>query len=263
MELARTFGGRRLIMLLRDEQIFQHRAAGLAMEQGSAAWMEARTGMVTASRLKDIVARTKRGEYTEARSKYLTEKICERLTGDLYDHYTNAAMQRGIDLEPVARVAYEATRGVQVKQIGVQCHPVIYGFMGSPDGLVGDQGMIEIKTVWELTRFLTLCMTQDFSCFMDQIQGLLDCLGRLWCDLILFDDRLPHPKGLQIFRIQRNEKHIAMLQREVKLFLEELDAETIRANELLGNAPVDPKVEHAITLAENLITIEHAAKERQ
>lgn len=264
-------------MNLTDPQVFQDRRAGLALQQGSAAWLEARTGFVTCSRLRDVVSRKQdkidkatgrviaRGDYLKKREDYLAEKIVERLTGDTYDHYVTEAMKRGTTLEAFARDAYcdslvdpasgeirypsggdrpgseqaltlyRARQGIEVRQIGIKCHPTIYGYLGSPDGLVGSHGMIEIKTVWSMVNFLRICTKRDFSEYVDQIQGLLDCLGRVWCDLILFDDRLPLSKRLQVFRIERDEAHIAMLQSEVKLFLEELDEQTILAERALNN----------------------------
>lgn len=202
--------------------------------QQTAGWYQARTGVVTCSRLNDVMARLKGGQPAKCRDDYLAEKIVERITGDMADHFTTAAMQRGIDLEPAAISLYEARRGVQVKSVGLIPHKAIPFFAGSPDGFVGNDGMIEVKTCAAREKYLRIVMSRDYEEYLNQIQGNLACNGRAWCDLIVYDDRFPPTQGLHIARIQRDEERIARIETAVRAFLAELDDMTQQAELALG-----------------------------
>ena len=112
-------------------------------EQRTDAWFEARLGKVTASRVADLMATTKSG-YAASRDNLMAQLIVERLTGQKQESYTNAAMQWGTDQEPFARAAYEIATGQMVEECGFIPHPTIEGAGASPDGLVGDEGLVEI-----------------------------------------------------------------------------------------------------------------------
>ena len=111
----------------------------LLLEQGSEPWIQARVGLVTASRCYDVIAMTKKGE-SAARRNSRSELICEILTGQPYPQYVSHEMQWGIDQEPFARAAYEMQRDILVETCGFVLHPNLARFGASPDGLVGDDG---------------------------------------------------------------------------------------------------------------------------
>lgn len=205
-------------------------------KQGSAAWHNSRVGHVTCSRLNDVLAVNKNGKPSQARTDYMAEKITERVLGDITQHYVTAAMQRGTDLEPVARKLYEARRGVEVYEVGLIPHPTIQYFAGSPDGLLADGGMIEIKTCATPQKYLSRVMARDYSEYENQIQGLLACTDRAWCDLIIYDDRFPPNQGMHIARIERDEERIGVIEEAVRVFLAELAILHAQAEEALVEA---------------------------
>lgn len=204
--------------------------------QGSAAWLESRTGVVTCSRLNDVLATLKNGQSSQKYLDYLQEKIVERVTGDIADHYVTSAMQRGIDLEPIARELYEARTAVKVHETGLIPHPHIQYFAGSPDGLVGADGMIEIKTCAAREKYLAIVMSRDYAEYECQVQGLLACTGRQWCDLIVYDDRFHPDQALHVVRLFRDEGKIERIEENVILFLAALDDMTEQAQLALGGA---------------------------
>lgn len=190
--------------------------------QGSPEWFAQRLGKATASRIKDIVAKTKTG-YSTSRDKYLTQLLLERLTGTVAESYSNDAMSWGNDTEPFARAAYEAKKGVMVDQVAFINHPTIEMAGASPDGLVGDDGLVEIKCPMSHTHLETLRTNKIPSDYVTQIQWQLSSTGRKWCDFVSFDSRLPNHLQLFIARVNRDDEYIALLESEVCKFLKELD----------------------------------------
>ncbi|MFD0669688.1 lambda exonuclease family protein [Ramlibacter sp. MAHUQ-53] len=195
--------------------------------QGSPEWFEARLGRVTASRVADVIAKTKTG-YSTSRENYMVELALERLTGQRQEFYTNDAMRWGTDTEPLARAAYEAHTGAIVEEVGLIPHPTIEMAGASPDGLVGRDGQIEIKCPNSATHLKTLRSKSPDSKYVTQMQWQLACTGRAWCDFVSFDPRMP--AGLQLFvtRIERDPKTIAQLEGEVISFLEEVAATVLQ-----------------------------------
>jgi putative phage-type endonuclease len=195
------------------------------MIQRSAEWFKARAGKVTASRVSDVIARTKSG-YSEKRAAYMMELIAERLTGDTADHFPSNAMQWGIDHEALARSAYEAARGVMVEEVGFIQHPTIAMSGASPDGLVGADGLLEIKCPTTRTHLWTVMSGGIPEEYKPQIGWQLECTGRAWCDFVSFDPRLPESYQLIIRRITRDEisSFIDDCRAEVVKFLDELAA---------------------------------------
>ena len=204
------------------------------MEQGTSEWFAARCGKVTASRVADIIAKTKTGP-SASRENYLAQIVCERMTGKPAESYSNAAMAWGTEQEPFARAAYESTKDILVQEVGFVVHPLIEGAGASPDGLVGLFGLVEIKCPNTATHIDTLISEQVPSKYITQMQWQMACTGRLWCDFVSFDPRLPN--GLQLFvtQIERDEKYIAMLEEEVTKFLSELDAKISKLKERLNH----------------------------
>lgn len=191
--------------------------------QGSPEWFDVRRGKVTASRVPDLVARTKSG-WGASRVNYMAELIAERLTGTSAASYTNAAMQWGTEMEPEARAAYEFRHDCDVTEIGFVEHPEILMSGASPDGLVGDEGLVEIKCPNTATHIDTLMGQSVPSKYVIQMQWQMACTGRKWCDFASFDPRMPESMRLFVKRVTRDEHEIMALEKEVKLFLIELDA---------------------------------------
>jgi putative phage-type endonuclease len=192
------------------------------MEQGTQEWFMARLGKVTASRVADIIAKTKSG-YSTSRQNYLAQLVVERLTQKPTETYTNAAMQWGTDTEPLARAAYEIKHDLMVSEIGFVPHPVIAMSGASPDGLVGDNGLIEIKCPNTATHIETLLNDTIKSEYKTQMQWQMACTGRLWTDFVSFDPRMPEKHQMKIIRVNRDESVVQTLEKEVTEFLAEVD----------------------------------------
>ena len=193
------------------------------MEQGSAEWFAIRCGKVTASRVADVVARTKSG-WGASRANYMAELIAERLTGVPAPGFTNAAMQHGTLTEPAAREAYASQTFDNVTQVGFLLHPRIDGFGASPDALVGDEGMLECKCPNSATHIETLISGKIPAKYETQMLSQLACAPvRQWVDFVSFDPRLPPEMQLFVKRLERDDDRIAELEKEVTAFLAELD----------------------------------------
>lgn len=204
------------------------------IEQGTPEWFAARLGNVTASRVADVIAKTKSG-YSASRENYMAQLICERMTNTVAESYTNAAMQWGTETEPLARAAYESFADVLVDEVGYIAHPTIERAGASPDGLVGVFGLIEIKCPNTATHIDTLISEQVPTKYITQMQWQMSCTGRTWADFVSFDPRLP--SGLQMFvkRVEFDAEYVAMLKEEVIKFLAELDAKISKLNERLNH----------------------------
>lgn len=204
------------------------------MEQGTPEWFAARLGNVTASRVADVIAKTKSG-YSASRENYMAQLICERMTNTVAESYSNAAMQWGTETEPLARAAYESFADVLVDEVGYVPHPIIERAGASPDGLVGLDGQIEIKCPNTATHIDTLLNNQVPTKYFTQMQWQMACTRRAWCDFVSFDPRLPN--GLQLFvkRVEYDTKYAEMLASEVFEFLQELDAKIFKLNERLNH----------------------------
>lgn len=193
------------------------------MIQGSDEWHVARLGRVTASRVKDVMAQGRGGAPSATRKNYMMELLCQRLTGQRDEGFTSAAMQRGTDLEPVARSAYEIDKGVMVVETGLIEHPRITGFAASPDGLVGDDGMLEIKCPLTATHVATMQSGKHDPQYEWQMLAQMACSGRDWVDFVSFDDRLPSELQYVCYRFERDFNRIRTMESAVVEFLEELD----------------------------------------
>lgn len=200
------------------------------IEQRTEAWHAQRLGKVTASRVADLMARTKTG-YGASRANYAAELLCERLTGERAESFTSAAMAWGTDTEPQARAAYAFLTDVDVVEVGFIDHPTIPMFGASPDGLVGETGLVEIKCPNTATHIDTLLSETVPGKYITQMQVQMACTGRAWCDFVSFDPRLPADLQLWVTRVQRDEESIDRIEAEVQAFLVELDGkvEALRA----------------------------------
>lgn len=204
------------------------------VEQGTPEWFAARLGNVTASRVSDVIAKTKSG-YSASRENYMAQLICERMTNTVAESYTNAAMQWGTETEPLARAAYESIADVLVDEVGYVQHPRIERAGASPDGLIGLFGLLEIKCPNTATHIDTLITEQVPTKYITQMQWQMVCTGRAWCDFVSFDPRLPN--GLQVFvkRVKFDTEYAATLEIEVVKFLAELDTKISKLNERLNH----------------------------
>lgn len=202
-----------------------------SLAQGSPEWLAARCGKVTASRVADVIAKTKSG-YAATRANYMAELVAERLTGLPAERFTNAAMNWGTEKEPDARAAYCFMKDVDADEVGFIPHPTIAMTGASPDGHVGADGMIEIKCPNTATHIETVLGEAIQAKYVTQMQWQMACTGRQWCDFVSFDPRLPSPMNLWIRRVERDDALIADLEREVAAFLGELDAKVARLQAL-------------------------------
>jgi putative phage-type endonuclease len=201
------------------------------MEQRTEEWFAARCGKVTASRVADIVAKTKTG-YSASRENYLAQLVCERMTGKPAESYSNTAMQWGTDQEPFARAAYEADKDILVQEVGFVVHPNIENAGASPDGLVGDYGLVEIKCPNTATHIQTLLDQKVPDKYNIQMQWQMACTGRQWCDFASFDPRME--EGLQLFikRVEYHPLYVAELEKEVINFLMDVEDKIRKLNKL-------------------------------
>ncbi len=193
------------------------------MEQGTEAWFKARLGKVTASKLNDVMAVLKSGGEAASRKNYRTQLVIERMTDWIEaDGYKNAAMQWGTDTEPLARMAYMLHTGNDVVEVGFVEHETLQAG-ASPDGLVGNDGLIEIKCPNSANHLETLLTAKPPTQYYAQMQGQMWITGRKWCDFVSYDPRVPEHLQLFVKRIDRDDKYIAELEAGVILFLSEVD----------------------------------------
>jgi putative phage-type endonuclease len=192
------------------------------IEQGTAEWLQERCGKVTASRIADLMAKTKTG-WGASRANYAAQLIAERLTGCVAASFTNAAMIHGTETEPEARRAYEFFVDRDVQQVGFAPHPTIPMAGASPDGLVGDDGLLELKCPNTATHIDTLLSATIPDKYVKQMQFQMACTGRQWCDFASYDNRLPERMRLFVKRVDRDAEAIAEIEREVTAFLAEID----------------------------------------
>ena len=197
------------------------------MEQRSSEWFAARLGKVTASKVASVLAK----KDSATRADYLTDLVLERLTGKQQEFYQNEAMQWGTDTEPQARMAYEAQTSTLVDELGFIDHPTIANFGCSPDGVIGEDGLIEIKCPNSKTHLSTLLSGKAPTKYIPQMQTQMAVMNRQWCDFVSFDPRLPEDLQLFVVRVNRDDEYIAKLEEEVVVFLDEVN-ETV--NKLKG-----------------------------
>jgi exodeoxyribonuclease (lambda-induced) len=186
--------------------------------QGSEAWIEARRGRITGSKFKTAREKLKSGALTSKAILYAEDVARERMGGKAASVFVNKAMNFGQEQEPFARAAYETTTGNIVQEVGFAASDC--GLFGlSPDGLVGDDGVIEIKTMVGSDTLFTAVVDGDLSEYMDQVNGYLLFLNRQWVDLVLWSPDLEATGlGLVIHRIQRDEKALSELRADLDKF---------------------------------------------
>lgn len=194
------------------------------IEQRSDDWFAARLGKATASRIVDVMATLKTGKPAATRENYAAQLVAERLTGSKADSFTNAAMQWGVDMEAEARAAYAEHIGDQPVEIGFIDHPTIAMSGASPDGLVGFDGMLEIKCPNTATHIATLRGGAIDRKYLLQMQWQMACAEREWCDFVSYDPRMPEAMRLHVRRVKRDDQLIGEIEQAVTAFLAEIDA---------------------------------------
>jgi putative phage-type endonuclease len=210
----------------------------MSEEQQTEAWHLRRLGRVTASRLADVLAKTKTG-YSASRANYMTQLVLERITKTRAESYSNAAMEWGVTQEPFARAAYETHTGQMVEEVGFIQHPDIEDAGASPDGLVGDDGMVEIKCPSSSTALECWLIHAQGGNPVDakyyaQMQWQMRCADRSWCDYVVFDPRMPAKAQLFVFRVQRNAEFLRIAEDEVITFLTEVDIKVAALKQIIG-----------------------------
>jgi putative phage-type endonuclease len=193
------------------------------MEQDTQQWLDDRIRKITASRIKDMMAQTKTGP-SASRKNLAAQLMLERVTGQREECYVNDAMRHGAETEPLARLAYSLHTGQDVEEVGFIDHPTIARSGASPDGLVGTEGMVEIKcgnTATHIGWAVAGVVPPEHAL---QMQWQMACTGRKWNDFVSFDPRMPDGQQLFIRRLLRDDELISKLEQEVVKFDAEIDA---------------------------------------
>lgn len=198
------------------------------IEQGTAEWLAQRCGKVTASKIADLMAKNKSGGFASTRANYKAQLVAERLTGRVAESFTNGAMQWGTQTEPEARRAYEFFVDRDVQEVGFIPHPTIDMAGASPDGLVGTDGLLELKCPLTATHIETLLGGIVPDKYRKQMMFQMACTGRQWCDFASYDPRMCESMRLFVQRVERDESEIKEIEEAVRAFLTELD-ETVSA----------------------------------
>lgn len=207
------------------------------LQQGSPDWLAMRVGRVTGSRVCDVLATLKKGGESAARRNYRSEIVVEMLTGLSVEHFVSPAMQWGIDNEIYARTAYELERDVSIEPVGFAVHGTMPRFGASPDGLIGDDGLIEIKCPTTGVHLDYMLSGEIPAEYQAQMLAEMACTDRQWCDFVSFDPRLPKHLQLFIRRFDRDKGLIEALEASVVTFLAEVDEVLERLNSLQENPP--------------------------
>lgn len=191
--------------------------------QGTEEWRRARAGSLGAASLHEALARLKSGAWAASRANLKAALISERLTGIPWNGYRSPAMMWGTEQEPHARAAYAAKIGAAVREVGIVRHPNIEWAHASPDGWVGDNGLIEIKCPNTATHVEWLSGGRVPDAYMTQMQWQLACTGRQWCDFVSFDPRVAPALQLLLIRVLRDGAEITRLEKEARVFLAEIE----------------------------------------
>ena len=190
-------------------------------EQRTVEWFADRIGKVTASKVADVLATVKTGE-SASRANYRWQLVCERLTGLKEETYTNTSMDTGTEREPLARAAYEHLNDVFVTEVGFIQHPSIEMAGASPDGLVGNYGLIEIKCPGQTAHGQTLLTKKAPTKYIPQMQMQMACTGARWCDFVSYNPTFPDNLQLVVIRVERDAEFIANMETEIINFLAEV-----------------------------------------
>lgn len=194
-------------------------------------WHAKRLGKVTASKIADVVAKTRNG-WGASRANYMAQLVAERLTGARTEGFTSADMLWGIEKEPQAIAMYCFEQDAEVEPVDFIDHPTIDMSGASPDGCVVGGGLIEVKCPKTATHIETLLTGTIDTRYILQMQWQMACTGAEWCDFASFDPRMPADLQLWVKRVERDGEKIAELEEQVRVFLAELAEKVRRLEEL-------------------------------
>jgi putative phage-type endonuclease len=193
------------------------------LEQNIKEWLQARCGSLGSSLVADALA-TDESKPCSSRHVLIERLACERLTGIPTENYRSWQRQQGKDLEPTARAFYEINKGVLVRTVGLIKHPDIPGTHASPYGLVDDDGLVVIKSPRAATHILCHVMASSLpDKYIKQLQWQMAVTGRKWCDFVSYCPDLPVEKQFFVKRLIRDDKTIAMMEKEIISVLSEVE----------------------------------------
>lgn len=192
------------------------------MKQRSEQWYTARAGKITASRISDIMARTKSG-YSASRNNYIAELVAERMTGQCYGSFVSKAMEWGMEKEDEAKAAYEFVHDVHIEEAPFVLHPDLSFTGASPDGYLHDDGLIEIKCPNTSTHINTLLTKRVDNKYVLQMQWQLACTGRKYCQFLSYDPRMPDHLIMWDTTVERDDELIAEITKEVVAANQEIE----------------------------------------
>lgn len=201
------------------------------MMQGSPEWSQSRCGFVTASAFKFVLAKGRNGGESIGRKNLRARLIAERLSGRPAQTYESDAMSAGKILEGRARTCFEVVTGKVVEEIGFIEHPYTRWIGCSPDGLIAEDGLIEIKSHTEPAIHIETLQRGMPKEHLPQVQGQMWITGRKWVDFVSYSPDMPERHQLHIERIHRSTGYIAYLAAEVKAFLREVDKSMLDLDE--------------------------------
>lgn len=188
-------------------------------------WEKERLGKLTASRFFDAIDQLKNGGWKKARWDYMLELVAERLTGMRKEKYLNGPMLWGVETEPQALAVYAKKRG-EINPGHFVNHPTLAMSGATPDGFVGDDGLVEVKCPNSDTHVATLLQKIVPDEYLTQALWQLACTGRQWCDYLSYDPRMPPALRAAVIRIERDRKQITRLEALAVDFLTEVESLT-------------------------------------
>lgn len=201
--------------------------------QGSPEWFAARAGRVTASRISAVVSKGRSGAPSATRAAYMGELVAETLTGQPANAFQgNADTERGNELEPDARAIYELRTGEMVQPVGLVIHPRIDRAGASPDGLVGADGLLEIKCPRTHNHLEYLLGQEPPSNYVPQMAWQCACTGRAWVDFASYCPAMPDDLKLFVVRYEPSMTYLKELEAAVADFLAEMDEKLARVAKL-------------------------------
>ena len=192
-------------------------------EQRSPEWFAARCGIATASNFAKVLSTIKSGESAERRN-YRIKLALERITRTVEESYQNEAMRIGIEREPQARIAYEASTGNMADEVGFCLHGELE-CGASPDGLIDDDGGLEIKCPTPGKHFEYLRASGEPPEYTAQIQGCIWVTGRKWWDFVSYCPDFPDNASLIVRRVHRDDEYISNLANKIAAFMDEVRAD--------------------------------------
>lgn len=189
------------------------------IQQGTQEWFQARLGLVTASRIVDVMMKPSTAGY----QNYRSQLVVERLMGEPVESFKSAAMERGTELEPQARANYMLETGLAVQEVGFIPHATLKAG-ASPDGLVGDNGLVEIKCPMPTEHLRTLTGGAIQRKYALQMQFQMACTGREWCDFVSFNPDLPDHLALHIERVKADAETQLEIEAAVSVMCGDVEA---------------------------------------